>query len=488
MADTTNFNLNFRYGTSDKLRDINQVAISNGTIYVTTDEHSMYVDLNGQRLRMGDVLVYANVKELADDVKSWYKNSLAYIADTNRLAYFNGSSWTEINDTTSLSTAIKDLRDDLTELTTRVGNNETAITNINTEIGTKSESNKATSIWDAIESLSGSSNESLGSLAEAIAKEIKDREDAIAAEAKTRGEAIAGEADARAAAIEGVQGEIEDLESAVSTTYETKDDATNKLAEAKKHADDLKVALEGTDSDTKDDITIKGTRKYADSLKDALAQTLGAADKDLDDRLKAVEAFWDAAIRDENEQNVIDTLKEIQDWIGSDVTGASAMLGDITKLKEILTGIGAETDDSKTVVEYVTAALNAAKEYADGLGVKYDKAGDAAAAAEAALDDAKEYADSLAGNYDAAGSASDALDDAKEYADSLAGNYDAAGSASTAEGNAKAYAKEYADGLASNYDSAGSAEAALNDAKTYADQSEADAKAYTDSKLTWSQF
>lgn len=412
MADTTNFNLNFRYGTSDKLRDINQVAIANGTVYVTTDEHSMYVDLNGQRLRMGDVLVYANVKELADDVKSWYKNSLAYIADTNRLAYFNGSSWTEINDTTSLSTAIKDLRDNLTDLTTRVGNNETAITNINTEIGTKSEGNKATSIWDAIESLSGSSNESLGSLAEAIAKEVKDREDAIAAEAKARGEAIAGEADARAAAIEGVQGEITALGNTVSTTYETKTDASSKLTEAKDHANNLKTSLEGTDADTKDSITIKGVKKYADSLKDALVQSLGATDKDLDDRLKAVEAFWYAAEADGTNKDVIDTLKEIQDWIGSDVTGASAMLGDITKLKEILVGIGEETDEFKTVVDYVTAALDAAKEYADGLGVKYDKAGDAAAAAEAAL----------------------------------------------------------------------------NDAKTYADQSEADAKAYTDSKLTWSQF
>lgn len=54
----------------------------------------------------------------------------------------------------------------------------------------------------------------------------------------------------------------------------------------------------------------------------------------LEDRIETMEAFWEAAKADGDEGNVIDTLKEIQEYIAGDETGASEMLASINKNKE----------------------------------------------------------------------------------------------------------------------------------------------------------
>ena len=97
MADTntsTKFDLSFKYGEFKNL----PTTISNGTIYVTTDDKTMYVDLDGQRIRLGDISLYQNIDDLSADQKNWYKGALAYVSSTNHLTYFNGTSWVVIND------------------------------------------------------------------------------------------------------------------------------------------------------------------------------------------------------------------------------------------------------------------------------------------------------------------------------------------------------------------------------------------------------
>lgn len=54
-------------------------------------------------------------------------------------------------------------------------------------------------------------------------------------------------------------------------------------------------------------------------------------ERDHNQRLETMEAFWREAQRDDTEVNVIDTLKEIQDYIASDQTGASAMVASIKR-------------------------------------------------------------------------------------------------------------------------------------------------------------
>lgn len=97
MADNnTNFNLSFKYGEFKNLPAVSNNT--NGTIYVTTDDKTMYVDLNGQRIRLGDVSIHKSLADLTGDKANWYVGALAYIEQGNNLAYFNGTDWISIND------------------------------------------------------------------------------------------------------------------------------------------------------------------------------------------------------------------------------------------------------------------------------------------------------------------------------------------------------------------------------------------------------
>ena len=62
-------------------------------------------------------------------------------------------------------------------------------------------------------------------------------------------------------------------------------------------------------------------------------------EKALDGRLQTVEAFWKEALKDETDKNVIDTLKEIQEYIATDESGASAMAAKINEHTDRLDGI-----------------------------------------------------------------------------------------------------------------------------------------------------
>jgi hypothetical protein len=96
-------NLNFKYGLLNKLPE----ALSEGTIYVTTDERAMYIDLwagetdnkgnqvtekkevNGEmqdvpvgalkRVRLGDFITYPTLTDLFKDSRNWDEHCLVYI-------------------------------------------------------------------------------------------------------------------------------------------------------------------------------------------------------------------------------------------------------------------------------------------------------------------------------------------------------------------------------------------------------------------------
>lgn len=86
----------------------------------------------------------------------------------------------------------------------------------------------------------------------------------------------------------------------------------------------------------------------------AEANRADGIEKGLDSRLQTVEAFWKEAVRDETEKNVIDTLKEIQDYIAADESGASAMAAKINehtdRLDEIFVAANGETPASGMLV------------------------------------------------------------------------------------------------------------------------------------------
>ena len=255
----------------------------------------------------------------------------------------------------------------------------------------------------------------------------------------------------------------------------------------------------------------------------AEATTARAAEKANADAIAAVKEDVDAFFKDATiSEAAKDTLKEIQEYIDSDVQAAAAMTeslntakadiatikgdylkatdktelqgnidtvsGKVTTLEGEVAKKAAQSDldtvsgkvttlEGKVDVEKVTTAIangvTEAKDYTDDeiekLANVYDAKGAASTAESNAKAYAKEYADGLAGNYDVKGAAATAETNAKNHADAeiakLANVYEAKGEAAKAE----AAAKKYADDLAVNYDAAGSAAAAETAAKAYAD-------------------
>lgn len=80
----------------------------------------------------------------------------------------------------------------------------------------------------------------------------------------------------------------------------------------------------------------KGEEGRIEGLVTAEAERAAGVESGLEDRIETMEVFWAAAQADGTDSNVIDTLKEIQDYITNDETGAANMLASIEANEEAL--------------------------------------------------------------------------------------------------------------------------------------------------------
>lgn len=104
--------LNFKHGLYGNLFNTdgsNKVAISNGTIYVTTDEKAMYVDLDGKRIRLSQIVNIPTTAEWQQLKPPFSKEAFYYILDANALLKFNGTDWIQINSTAELDALLAGL-------------------------------------------------------------------------------------------------------------------------------------------------------------------------------------------------------------------------------------------------------------------------------------------------------------------------------------------------------------------------------------------
>ena len=104
-----------------ELASLKNQAIVEGNVYITTDEHAMYVDVAAdKRIRIGQIIekTSAEWESLAQpyDASAYY-----YITNLNALVRWNGTKWVQINGTA-------DLRADIDDLKTRMGTAEGNIT------------------------------------------------------------------------------------------------------------------------------------------------------------------------------------------------------------------------------------------------------------------------------------------------------------------------------------------------------------------------
>ena len=126
-----NESLMFKKGLLQNLPSTKQA----GTVYITTDERAMYVDISAtERIRLGDFIEVTNESDLQNAKYQPYSTTaLYYISSSNKLLKYKGTSGSEASFTViNTTTAIEG---NLNALTQRVSANEVAITGLQTNLG-----------------------------------------------------------------------------------------------------------------------------------------------------------------------------------------------------------------------------------------------------------------------------------------------------------------------------------------------------------------
>lgn len=104
--------LNFKHGLYGNLFNAdgsNKVAIANGTIYVTTDEKAMYVDLDGKRIRLSQIVNIPDTQTWQNLTPPYSTEAFYYIVDANALLKYTGTTWVQINSTAELDALLAGL-------------------------------------------------------------------------------------------------------------------------------------------------------------------------------------------------------------------------------------------------------------------------------------------------------------------------------------------------------------------------------------------
>jgi hypothetical protein len=126
-----NESLMFKKGLLQNLPSTKQA----GTVYITTDERAMYVDISStERIRLGDFIEVTNESDLQNAKYQPYSTTaLYYVSSSNKLLKYKGTSGSEASFTVINTTAA--VEGNLNALTQRVGANEIAITGLQTNLG-----------------------------------------------------------------------------------------------------------------------------------------------------------------------------------------------------------------------------------------------------------------------------------------------------------------------------------------------------------------
>lgn len=134
--------LRFRKGTHANLKNQDIVA---GTVYVTTDEKAMYVDISAtERIRLGQIVNFATLTEfqnfLNNTIPPYSEEAFYYVEDKNALLKWVSNdnttsvggvdtkgTWKQINSTSAVTEAINGVSNRVTALEGTVGNASTGL-------------------------------------------------------------------------------------------------------------------------------------------------------------------------------------------------------------------------------------------------------------------------------------------------------------------------------------------------------------------------
>lgn len=473
--------VNFKKGLLANL----PATYAEGTFYVTTDERALYLDIDATtRVRIGDFQEFATLTALQANANP-STTALYYITELNVLAKWDGTKYVQINLDTGATSAEA----------TGAGN---ALDGVSYDPATRKLTFTKTKTFTTAEDVDGQIAAKVGELKigdenfATVKAYVDKKTDGIATDAAL--ETLTNRVTTAEGKIDTLNGDktiagsiakaIADLQGDTESTVADVDARVCTIEDnyVDQYAIDTSISdAIGTNPNQKTVVELiadaKAEATYDDTELAGKVNTLIGTDTGKSVRAIANEELAVQLIAEDAKES-LDTLAEIATWIQSHPDDASAMNAAITALQNLV-GTLPEGVASTTVVSYI-------KEYCDAaiaaLSIgDYAKAADltAAVARIAALEgDSHIHTNkALLDTYtQTEADLADAVVKKHEHANKTVLDGVTAEKV-TAWDAAEQNAKDYADGLADNYDAAGSADAAL-----------VDAKAYTDSALTWGSF
>lgn len=274
-------------------------AIADGTLYVTTDERAMYLDIDGARVRLGDFQEFATLAELQANANP-STTALYYVADVNCLAKYDATKKAYIQINLDTGATSVDVVGDGNAVT--AASYDAATRKLTLTMG------KTFAEADDIGALGGKDK-----VAET------DLEDAL--KAKVNAAAEGNHSHDNKDVLDG----ITDEKVAAWDTVEDKAEQT-----------DLEVVEGKVDTLIGDDT-------------DKSVRTISA-----EEATKAINDFATKV----SDDDTVNSFKELVDWAAEHGSDAAEMAAAIQAIQAVLAGIGGEGEKA-TVVAYVTDAISA---------------------------------------------------------------------------------------------------------------------------------